>query len=109
MTRKLYVGNLPWSTTKTALHDLFAQSGEVTSVSVITDRDTRRPRVFAFVEMADDDGARQAISQLNGSVVLDRMIIVAEARPQAPGSTIDGNRGDYSGGYRGGYGGGRRR
>jgi RNA recognition motif-containing protein len=109
MTRKLYVGNLPWSTTETALRDLFAQTGEVTNVSVITDRETGQPRGFAFIEMANDDAARQAIGQLNGSAVADRMIIVAEARPQAPRSTVDGNRGDYNGGYRGGYGGGRRR
>jgi RNA recognition motif-containing protein len=108
MTKKLYIGNLPYSVTEAALRDLFAQSGEVTSVAVITDRDTGRPKGFAFVEMADDNAARQAISQLNGTMMDDRTITVAEARPPGERSSYGSGRGSYGGG-RGGYGGGRRR
>lgn len=115
MTKKLYIGNLPYSTTETVLRELFAQAGEVTDVAIITDRDTGRSRGFAFVEMATDDAARQAIHQLDGKTLDDRTITVAEARPQAPRYSADSNRGGYGsshggyGGSRGGYGGGRRR
>lgn len=107
MTKKLYIGNLPYSTTETVLRELFAQAGEVTDVAIITDRDTGRSRGFAFVEMATDAAARQAIHQLDGKTLDDRTITVAEARPQAPRYSADSNRGSY-GGSRGGYGGGSR-
>ncbi len=109
MSKKLYIGNLPYSITEAALRELFAQVGEVSSVTVITDRDTGRPRGFAFVEMADDAAARQAISQINGKTIDTRTITVAEARPQETRYSSGGSRGDYGGGSRGGYGGGRRR
>lgn len=115
MTKKLYIGNLPYSTTETVLRELFAQAGEVTDVAIITDRDTGRSRGFAFVEMATDDAARQAIHQLDGKTLDDRTITVAEARPQAPRYSTESNRSGYGsshggyGGSRGGYGGGRRR
>lgn len=105
MNKKLYVGNLPYSVTESSLRELFAQAGEVSTVSIITDRDTGRAKGFAFVEMMNDDGAQKAISQINGKAMDERTITVAEARPQAP-------RGDYGGGSRGGFGGrggGRRR
>jgi cold-inducible RNA-binding protein len=98
MSKKLYVGNLPYSVTDTALREMFAPLGEVSSVSVITDRDTGRPKGFAFVEMADDAAATQAISQINGKTIETRTITVAEARPQEPRS---GSRG---GGRSGGWG-----
>ena len=113
MSKKLYIGNLPYSVSETSLRELFAQVGEVSSVAIITDRDTGRPRGFAFVEMAQDSAARQAINQINGKTIDDRTITVAEARPQATRYTADSSRGGYGGGYggsgRGGYGGGRRR
>jgi len=83
MSKKLYIGNLPYSVTDTALREMFTPLGEVSSVSVITDRDTGRPKGFAFVEMADDAAATQAISQVNGMTLENRTITVAEARPQA--------------------------
>jgi len=112
MGRKLYIGNLPYSITETTLRDLFAQAGEVSSVAVITDRDTGRPRGFAFVEMANEAGARQAISQINGQTIDGRTITVAEARPEPARYSSDAGRGGYGGGYgagRGGRGGGGRR
>ena len=99
MNTKLYVGNLPYSVTETALRELFAPAGEIASVAIITDRDTGRPRGFAFVEMADAAAAQKAISLVNGKTLGDRQLTVNEAKPQAPRSG--------GGGY-GGGGGGRR-
>lgn len=103
MGKKLYVGNLPYSATEATLRELFAPLGEVTSVSIITDRDSGRSKGFGFVEMATDEAAQQAISQLSGKSLDDRAITVAEARPQADRG---GSRGGFGGG-RGGFGGGR--
>jgi RNA recognition motif-containing protein len=95
MSKKLYIGNLPYSVTDAALRELFAPLGEVSSVAIITDRDTGRPKGFAFVEMADDAAAKQAISQINGKTFDNREITVAEARPQE-------QRSGFGGGFRGG-------
>jgi RNA recognition motif-containing protein len=109
MAKKLYIGNLPYNVTETALRDMFAEAGEVSTVSIVTDRDTGRPRGFAFVEMADDAAARQAISQINGKTLNDRTITVAEARPPEARYNSDSSRGSYGGGNRGtgSYGSGR--
>ncbi|MFQ6101044.1 MAG: RNA recognition motif domain-containing protein [Anaerolineae bacterium] len=82
MPKRLYVGNLSYKTTEAALSELFGELGEVTSVNLITDRMTGRSKGFAFVEMADDSAAQQAISQLNGKEVDERTIKVEEARPR---------------------------
>ena len=95
MAQKLYVGNLPFSVTEDDLRDLFAQHGEVLSVAVITDRETGRPRGFAFVEM--EDGS-QAISSLNGTDFGGRELKVNEARERGP------RGGGGGGGGRGGPG-----
>ena len=84
MPKKLYVGNLSYETTEAALADIFGEVGEVTSVSLITDRMTGRSKGFAFVEMAEDSAAQQAISQLNGKDIGGRTIKVEEARPRRP-------------------------
>ena len=104
MSKKIYVGNLSYSTTEGELTNLFEQIGQVDSVNVITDRDTGRSKGFAFVEMSGED-AEKAIGQLNGTEVNGRTLTVNEARPREERS---GNRGGYGGG-RGGYGGGRGR
>jgi cold-inducible RNA-binding protein len=83
MSQRVYVGNLSYNTTENTLRTLFAEFGEIESINVITDRDTGRPKGFAFVEMATDQGARQAISSLNGKLVDDREIKVDNAKPQA--------------------------
>ncbi len=106
MSKKLYVGNLPYSITEAMLRDMFAQAGEVTSVAIITDRDTNRPRGFAFVEMADDAGAAKAIQSLNGKSIDGRTIVVSEARPQPARGGGGGFGGGGGGGGRGGRGGG---
>ena len=82
MTQKLYVGNLSFSTTEETLQAMFGEHGEVESVKVITDRYTGRPRGFAFVEMATEEAAQQAIGALNGKSVDEREIRVEKAKPQ---------------------------
>ena len=77
---RLYVGGLPYHTTEHDLIDLFEQVGQVTEVSVITDRDTGRSKGFGFVEMSDEQGARSAIERLNGTMLGNRTIKVNEAR-----------------------------
>ena len=84
MGKKLYVGNLPFSATDESLHEMFAQSGSVTSAKIIMDRDTGRSKGFGFVEMASEQEASDAIQKLNGQSVGGRAITVAEARPVAP-------------------------
>ena len=78
---KIYVGNLPFSTTETELRDLFGQYGEVSEVTLISDRETGRPRGFGFVEMPDSAG-KEAIGALDGQDVGGRNIKVNEARPR---------------------------
>ena len=99
MAKKLYVGNLSYETTEAALSELFGAIGEVTSVSLVTDRMSGRSRGFAFVEMAEQTAAQEAINQLNGREVDGRALKVNEARPK---------RDDRGGGGRGGGGGGSR-
>jgi len=79
--KRIYVGNLPFSATEDELRALFSEHGEVTSVNLITDRETGRPRGFGFVEM-EEDGADAAIEALNGSSMGGRSLTVNEARPR---------------------------
>jgi len=98
--KKLYVGNLPFSTTESELRQLFEKHGPVESVAVIMDRETGRPRGFGFVEMGDANAAAAAMQSLDGRDFGGRALRVNEAneRPQGGG-----------GGGGGGYGGNRRR
>lgn len=77
---RLYVGGLPYQTTENDLIDLFEQIGQVTSVAVITDRETGRSKGFGFVDMTSAEDAQQAIAQMNGTRYGERTIIVNEAR-----------------------------
>jgi cold-inducible RNA-binding protein len=79
---KLYVGNLPFSVTDADLNAMFAKHGAVTSVNIITDKFTNRPRGFAFVEMDTDESAQKAITALNGTQLEGRAIVVNAAKPQ---------------------------
>ncbi len=81
MSKNLYVGNLAWTTTEDEVRAAFAAFGEVTSINLIEDRETGRPRGFGFVEM-DDDGAREAIQNLDGKDLGGRTIKVNEAKPR---------------------------
>jgi len=102
MGKKLYVGNLSYDVTDSALEQMFAPHGTVQSAQVIMDRDTGRSKGFGFVEMGSDQEAQAAITALNGKEVDGRSLTVNEARPKTEGG---GGRGG-SGGGRGGYGGG---
>ena len=82
MTKNLYVGNLSYDTTESKLRTLFAEFGEIESVNLITDRDTGRPKGFAFVEMATQQAAQAAMSALNGKMVDNREIRVDLAKPR---------------------------
>lgn len=82
MGRKLYVGNLPYEIGENDLQELFARVGGVESVSVMRDQTTGRARGFAFVEMNTEEGAQQAISELNDSQMGGRNLTVNEARPR---------------------------
>ena len=94
MSRKLFVGNLPFQTTEADLETLFSASGDVSTVTVMRDRETGRARGFAFVEMATDEGATHAIETLNNSSYGGRNLSVNEARPMEPrgGGGFDGRR-----------------
>jgi RNA recognition motif-containing protein len=96
MARRLYVGNLPYTTGEQDLQDLFSNAGTVESVNVMRDQATGRARGFAFVEMATDEDAQNAISTLHNSPFGGRNLTVNEARPKAAGGG-------------GGFGGPRRR
>ncbi len=100
---KIYVGNLSYETTEESLRDLFTEHGDVEEVAVVTDRDTGRPRGFAFVTMPDATQAQAAITAINGTELGGRTLNVNEARPKTGGG--GGGRGGGGGG-RGGRGGG---
>jgi RNA recognition motif-containing protein len=101
MGNRLYVGNLSYATTELELRDLFGQVGNVTDAKVVMDRETGRPRGFAFVEMSSSDEALKAIEQFNGRELGGRALTVNEAQERSGGGG-GGGRG------RGGGGGGRR-
>lgn len=107
MGTRLYVGNLSYNVTEPELRDVFAEGGRnVVEVKIVMDRDTGRPRGFAFVEMGSDEEATAAISSLSGREIQGRAINVSEARARAPRSGGGGGYGGGGGGYGGGGGGG---
>jgi RNA recognition motif-containing protein len=81
MTKSLYVGNLPWSATEDEVRNLFASHGSVSSVKLVSDRETGRARGFGFVEM-DDADALAAVEALNGTNFGGRTLRVNEAQPK---------------------------
>src|SRR5438445_7781366 len=123
MSRKLFVGNLPYSVTSERLQEAFSQFGTVSSSKVIVDRETGRSRGFAFLEMETDDQGAAAMQAMNGALVDGRSIAVREAverQPGGGGGGFGGGGGRDGGGFRprgprppyggggggGGYGGG---
>ena len=103
MGKKLFVGSLAWATDSSGLQAAFERFGEVEEAIVISDRESGRSRGFGFVTFVDESSAQQAISEMNGSQLDDRPIVVNEAKEQAP------RGGGGGGGYRGGNDGGGRR
>ena len=83
MSKSIYVGNLPWSATEEEVRNLFATHGNVSSVKLISDRETGRARGFGFVEMDDADAA-SAVEALDGTSFGGRTLRVNEAQPRAP-------------------------
>ena len=106
MSKKLYVGNLPFSATEATLTDWFSPFGDVDSARLITDRETGRSKGFGFVEFASDEDAEKAIAEMNGKEMDGRALTVNEARPQEPRSGGGGGGFRSGGGGGGGYGGG---
>ena len=82
MENRLYVGNLPYSTSENDLTDAFGAYGEVVSANIITDRDTGRSKGFGFVEMSTEDEATDALNGLNGTMLGGRTLRVDKARPR---------------------------
>ncbi|MEZ5363052.1 MAG: RNA-binding protein [Bryobacterales bacterium] len=115
--KNIFVGNLNYSASEDELRQMFEQFGTVDRVSLITDRDTGRPRGFGFVEMPNDEEGDRAIEELNGVELGGRTLNINEARPRqgGGGGGFGGGGGRPSGGPRGGGGfgggggGGRRR
>ena len=104
MSKKMYVGNLPFSATEDDVRELFEQHGEVISVNLLLDRETGRPRGFGFIEM-NDEGADSAIGELDGYSFQGRNLKVNEARPREERRGGGGGGGGYRGGGGGGGGG----
>jgi RNA recognition motif-containing protein len=110
----IYVGNLSWGLKEQDLADLFSPFGEVASAKIVMDKFTNRSKGFGFVDMPNDEQAQAAISQLNGSEVDGRNLVVNESRPKEGGSDSGGFKkrsfgGGGGGGFKkggGGYGGG---
>jgi len=103
MAKKLYVGNLSYSTVEDDLREEFSKIGEVLSATLIVDQTNGRSKGFGFVEMASDEDAAKAITSMNGTTFMDRTITVNEAKPKTERSGSGGGRGGNRGG---GYGGG---
>src|SRR5262245_16231249 len=97
---KIFVGNLNFAATDAFVRSLFEEYGQVDQVSVVTDRDTGRSRGFAFVEMADNSQAKQAIAGLNGRQLDGRALNVNEARPKSNDGGGFSRRPQSGGGFR---------
>jgi cold-inducible RNA-binding protein len=109
MNTKLFVGNLSFNTTENDLHDAFAAHGTVTEANLMVDRDSGRPRGFAFITMATPEEAQKAIDAMNGATLDGRNLTVNEARPKEERSGGGGGSrggGRFQGGRGAGGGGG---
>lgn len=103
MTKKLYVGNLPYTVNEDNLRELFGQVGEITSVSLITDKYTGQSKGFSFVEMSTEAEAQEAIKRFNGYTLDNRSLNVSEARPREERSGGGSRFNDRRGGNRNRY------
>jgi RNA recognition motif-containing protein len=97
--KKLFIGNLPYTTTEDSLREMFSQFGEIVELKLITDRMSGRSRGIAFVEYSSDEDANKAIEATNNTEIDGRSIIVNVARPPKPRT-----QGGFGGGNRGGGG-----
>ena len=110
MNTKMYVGNLPFSASDSDIRELFSQYGTVSDIFLPMDRESGRPRGFAFVTMDTPEAMQAVITALNGQEFQGRKLGINEARPreERPGGGGGGGRGGYGGGGGGGGGGGKR-
>jgi RNA recognition motif-containing protein len=104
----IFVGSLPYKVEEADLKELFEAYGEVSSVKIITDRETGRSKGFGFVEMSDDEAGTKAVSGLNGAEIGGRTIVVSQAEDRKPSERRSGG-GGYGSGGGGGYSGGGNR
>jgi cold-inducible RNA-binding protein len=102
MAKRLFVGNVAWSVTELELRELFSEAGEVAEVKVMLDRESGRPRGFAFIEMGDEGAAAQAINVLNGRELGGRALAVKEAMERSASGGAGGGGGRGGGGWGGG-------
>jgi len=105
MGKKLFIGSLAWATDSASLQAAFERFGAIEEATVISDRESGRSRGFGFVTFTEEGPAQQAISEMNGTDLDGRPIVVNEAKEQAP----RGGGGGYRGGNDGGGGGRRER
>ena len=96
MGKKIYVGNLPFTTTSDSLSEIFERFGNVQSSKIIFDRETGRSKGFGFIEMSDTFAADTAISQLHGSDYGGRLLTVNEARPSEKKTPYMTHRASYN-------------
>ncbi|MGD0844327.1 MAG: RNA-binding protein [Geobacteraceae bacterium] len=97
MGNRLYIGNIPFKATEENVRGLFAEIGEVVSINLVTDARSGKPKGFAFVVMASDGEAQKAIETLNGTLLLERPLIVSEANTQQPRERRDLDGGSHRG------------
>ena len=90
MNNKLFIGNLPYTATEEELKEAFGQAGEVSTVKIVTDRQSGRSKGFGFIEMASPEAAQAAIQKLNGAEYAGRTISVSEAKPMEPRAPREG-------------------
>jgi RNA recognition motif-containing protein len=112
MSKKIYVGNLPYTASEADLRKLFESYGELGEVVIIKDKFSGRSKGFGFVTINDDESASRAISELNGKDFNGRALTVNEAKPMDPDRkpmrrSFDGGSRGFGGGNRGGFGGNR--
>jgi cold-inducible RNA-binding protein len=100
MGKKIFVGSLAWATDSAGLQAAFERFGNIEEATVISDRETGRSRGFGFVTFEDESAVQQAISEMDGSQLDDRPIVVNEAKEQAPRGGGGGSRGGNDGGGR---------
>ncbi|MBU8922663.1 MAG: RNA-binding protein [Bacteroidales bacterium] len=101
---KIYVGNMSFDTSESDIRKAFEEHGTVDTVSIITDRDTGRPKGFGFIEMSNDTEAQAAIDNLNDKDFMGRTLKVNQARPRNDNRGGGGGGGGRGGGFgRGGY------
>ena len=109
MGKKLFIGSLAWATDSSSLQAAFERFGAIEEATVISDRETGRSRGFGFVTFTEEGPTQQAISEMNGTELDGRPIVVNEAKEQAPRGGGGGGGGGYRGGNDGGGGGRRER